>query len=71
MMHIIPRLSSEESRLRFTNHQSFLTVHTPAIFGAIIGSGSRVALFWAYCFAGAVMIIAAVVEAILRVKAER
>ena len=34
----------------------------PTIFGAIIGSGSRVALFWAYCFAGDVMIIAAIVE---------
>jgi hypothetical protein len=44
---------------------------TPAIFGAITGSRSRTALFWAYCFAGAVMVIAAVVEAILGVKAER
>jgi MFS family permease len=43
----------------------------PTIFGAIIGSGSRTALFWAYCFAGLVMIIAAIVEAFLGVKAER
>ncbi len=43
----------------------------PTIFGAIIGSGSRVAMFWAYCFAGAVMIIAAIVEAFFGVKAER
>ena len=43
----------------------------PTIFGAIIGSGSRVALSWAYCFAGVVMVIAAVVEAFLGVKAER
>jgi hypothetical protein len=43
----------------------------PAIFGAIIGSGSRTALFWAYCFAGAVMIVAAIVEVFLGVKAER
>ena len=43
----------------------------PAIFGAIIGTGSRTALFWAYCFAGAVMIVAAIVEVFLGVKAER
>lgn len=43
----------------------------PAIFGAIIGSGSRTALFGAYCFAGAVMVVAAIVEAFLGVKAER
>jgi hypothetical protein len=43
----------------------------PAIFGAIIGSGSREALFGAYCFAGALMIVAAIVEAFLGVKAER
>jgi MFS family permease len=43
----------------------------PAIFGAIIGTGSRPALFWAYCFAGAVMVVAAIVEALLGVKAER
>lgn len=44
---------------------------TPTIFGAIIGSGSRPALFWAYCFAGAIMVIAAIVEAFLGVKAEK
>ena len=43
----------------------------PSIFGAIIGSGSRTALFWAYCFAGFVMVVAAVVEALFGVKAER
>ncbi|MBV9644926.1 MAG: MFS transporter, partial [Verrucomicrobia bacterium] len=43
----------------------------PTIFGAIIGSGSRTALFLAYCFAGAVMVLAAIVEAFLGVKAER
>jgi MFS family permease len=43
----------------------------PAIFGAIIGSGSREALFGAYCFAGAIMVVAAIVEAFLGVKAER
>jgi MFS family permease len=36
-----------------------------AIFGAIISTGSRTALFWAYCFAGAVMVVAAIVEAFL------
>jgi MFS family permease len=43
----------------------------PTIFGAIIGTGSRTALFWAYCFAGTVMVVAAIVEAFLGVKAER
>jgi MFS family permease len=43
----------------------------PAIFGAIIGSGSRTALFGAYCFAAVVMVVAAIVEAFLGVKAER
>src|SRR3984893_5628105 len=37
----------------------------PSIFGVIIGSGSRPALFYAYCFAGAMMVIAAIVEAFL------
>ena len=39
------------------------------ISGAPLKLGS--ALFWAYCFAGAVMIVAAVVEVLLGVKAER
>jgi MFS family permease len=43
----------------------------PTIFGAIIGTGSRTALFWAYCFAGMVMVVAAIVEAFLGVKSER
>lgn len=43
----------------------------PSIFGAIIGTGSREALFYAYCFGGALMVIAAIVEAFLGVKAER
>ena len=42
-----------------------------AIFGAIVGTGSRTALFGAYCFAGAVMLVAAIVEVFLGVKAER
>lgn len=43
----------------------------PSIFGAIIGTGSREALFYAYYFGGALMVIAAIVEAFLGVKAER
>ncbi len=43
----------------------------PGIFGSIIGTGSRVALFQAYCFGGGLMVIAAVVEAFLGVRAER
>jgi MFS family permease len=43
----------------------------PSIFGAIIGTGSRAALFYAYCFGGALMVVAAIVEAFLGVKAER
>jgi MFS family permease len=43
----------------------------PSIFGAIIGSGSRPALFYAYCFGGGLMVLAAIVEAFLGVKAER
>jgi MFS family permease len=50
---------------------TFAGAVAPTIFGAIIGSGSRVALFWAYCFAGGVMVLAAIVEAFLGVKAER
>jgi MFS family permease len=50
---------------------TFAGAIAPAIFGAIIGSGSRTALFGAYCFAGVVMVVAAIVEAFLGVKAER
>lgn len=50
---------------------TFAGATAPTIFGAIIGSGSREALFWAYCFAGAMMVLAAIVAAFLGVKAER
>jgi MFS family permease len=43
----------------------------PSIFGAIIGTGKREALFGAYCFGGALMVAAALVEVFLGVKAER
>jgi hypothetical protein len=44
-MHIIPRLSSEESRLPFTNHQSFLTVHLGRGFAALCHSPSESCFF--------------------------
>ena len=43
----------------------------PSIFGAIIGTGSRNGLFYAYCFGGGLMVVAAIVAAFLGVKAER
>jgi MFS family permease len=43
----------------------------PSIFGAIIGTGSRQAVFYAYCFGGALMLVAAIVAAFLGVKADR
>lgn len=43
----------------------------PSIFGAIIGSGNRMQLFLAYSVGGGVMIVAAIVEAMLGVNAER
>jgi MFS family permease len=46
-------------------------VFAPLIFGAIIGSGSRNALFAGYLFGAGLMICAAVVEAWIGVKAER
>jgi MFS family permease len=46
-------------------------VFAPMIFGAIIGSGSRGALFGGYLVGAVLMLIAAVVEAWLGVKAER
>jgi MFS family permease len=42
----------------------------PALFGVLIGSGSRVQVFWGYMFASALLLLAAVVEAVLGVKAE-
>jgi MFS family permease len=46
-------------------------VFAPLIFGVIIGSGSRNALFAGYLFGAALMITAALVEAWIGVKAER
>ena len=43
----------------------------PAVFGALIESGSRVEIFWGYALGGALMIIAAFVELTLGVAAER
>jgi MFS family permease len=46
-------------------------VAAPALFGALIGSGSRALLAWGYAGAALLMITAAVVELALGVKAER
>lgn len=46
-------------------------VFAPLIFGAIIGTGSKDALFGGYLFGAALMILAALVEAWIGVKAER
>ncbi len=45
-------------------------VGAPALFGALIGTGSRTALFWGYVGGGALMLVAAGVEAFYGVKAE-
>ena len=42
----------------------------PTLFGALIGTGSRDALFWGYLGGGALMVGAAIVEALIGVKAE-
>ncbi len=43
----------------------------PALFGALIESGSRTAIFWGYLLGGGLMLGAAGVEAVLGVDAER
>ena len=43
----------------------------PALFGVLIESGSRLALMWGYLLAAALMIAAAMVEAVIGVDAER
>jgi MFS family permease len=43
----------------------------PALFGALVESGSREALFYGYLLAAALMLIAAAVAAVLGVDAER
>ncbi|HEY1837230.1 MAG TPA: MFS transporter [Rhizomicrobium sp.] len=42
----------------------------PAVFGALIESGSRERILWGYLFGGGLMIVAAIVEMLLGVKAE-
>jgi MFS family permease len=46
-------------------------VAAPWLFGALIGTGERVAVFWGYAFGAALMIVAAAVEWRLGVNAER
>jgi MFS family permease len=46
-------------------------VFAPVIFGALIGTGSRDAVFGGYLFSAVLMLIAAAVEAWIGVKAER
>ncbi len=43
----------------------------PILFGYLTGTGSRAYLFFGYALAGAFMITAAIVEALIGVKAER
>jgi len=43
----------------------------PALFGALIDTGSRVSIMWGYLFGGGLMVGAAVIAAILAVPAER
>ncbi|HKW76124.1 MAG TPA: MFS transporter [Terriglobales bacterium] len=46
-------------------------VAAPFVFGLLIQTGSRTALFWGYLAGAALMIVAAAVEASIGVKAER
>lgn len=46
-------------------------VGAPLLYGYLIGTGSRLSVFWGYVFAGMLMVAAAVVEGFLGVKAER
>jgi MFS family permease len=43
----------------------------PALFGALIESGARVDVMWGYMFGGALMLIAAIVEAMIGIQSER
>jgi MFS family permease len=43
----------------------------PALFGALIESGSRERILWGYLFGGGLMVIAALVELMLGISAER
>ena len=46
-------------------------VAAPAVFGMLIGSGSRTNVLWGYLFGGALMLLAAMVEWAIGLKAER
>jgi len=46
-------------------------VGAPALFGVLIGSGSRMQVFWGFVSASVLLVIAAAVEAVLGIKAER
>ena len=46
-------------------------VAAPWIFGALIGTGERSAVFWGYAFGAALMLVAAIVEWRIGVDAER
>jgi MFS family permease len=43
----------------------------PALFGALIDTGSRVSIMWGYLLGGGLMIVAAIVAGVLGIKAER
>ncbi len=43
----------------------------PALFGALIETGSRIEVMWGYIFGGVLMLIAAAVEAAIGLKSER
>jgi MFS family permease len=43
----------------------------PLVFGHLIDTGSRIAIFWGYALGGGLMLLAAIVAAVLGVAAER
>lgn len=43
----------------------------PAVFGALIDTGSRSEILWGYLFGGGLMVFAALVEAVIGISAER
>jgi MFS family permease len=43
----------------------------PAVFGALIGTGSRTSIMWGYLFGGLLMLLGAATAAVLGVRAER
>jgi MFS family permease len=43
----------------------------PALFGALIDTGSRTSILWGYLFGGVLMVVAAIVAAFLAIPAER